>query len=601
MARQRLIENFRVTPQEINFSLLTESTKKTLYEGREYECLAVFTVPISRPGKKNFNERIYTVKLWENVIKNQKEIWDGSFGLMNHPEDEGNPKDGFCVWHNLRFNEDKTLVIADMYLFGEWGKHAVDAMRAGGRIGLSSSGFGDMEEDGITVKSDFTIERVADWVLNPSYQVFGSIDDEIDQPKTVKEKAITNKLLDESVQENTMKDKISEAEARSLRLNIKNLMKEASLTENLEEKITQYDEILSFIENVEGFSDIVEKATAARTEAKTELIALAEKGKQLDTVKAESDKTSSELNEKVSTVMRELNEIKSKYEIATKMLDEQKQYVLTLKEMYENVIAEKNGMVTAKDYKEAVSYSESLEKEIAELKNKISLLRKNPKQEGDSMRRVKKSTLKTRKNEDIYVDDYEDEFVEDEFVDDDLYLDDDMMEEPVFESKKKKIEKKKKKEADPEDDDDEELEEEEDEEEDEEEEDKKESSKKSKTTKKKKEADPEDDEEELEEEEDDSEEDDSEEDDEKEESMFSNRADIREYYQDLVESNPNVAKIKSQILKCKTLFEAQKTYLNLKDLVESVTSTKNERTISESVKGTYDSSSIKSLIRKGWR
>ena len=45
---------------------------------------------------------------------------------------------------------------------------------------------------------------------------------------------------------------------------------------------------------------------------------------------------------------------------------------------------------------------------------------------------------------------------------------------------------------------------------------------------------------------------------------------IRDYYEDLLLENPNVEKIKEEILGCGTLFEAQKKYLNLKDLVEDI-------------------------------
>lgn len=51
-------------------------------------------------------------------------------------------------------------------------------LQAGGDVGLSSSGFGDFEADGKTVDPDsFELERYFDWVLEPSYSVFGTLDD----------------------------------------------------------------------------------------------------------------------------------------------------------------------------------------------------------------------------------------------------------------------------------------------------------------------------------------------------------------------------------------------------------------------------------------
>jgi len=63
-----------------------------------------------------------------------------------------------------------------------------------------------------------------------------------------------------------------------------------------------------------------------------------------------------------------------------------------------------------------------------------------------------------------------------------------------------------------------------------------------------------------------------EEDSERGEYNFRNNQSIREYYNDLVEENPEVKRIKNYILNSKTLMEAQNTYLKFKDLVEDIPS-----------------------------
>jgi hypothetical protein len=73
---------------------------------------------------------------------------------------------------------------------------------------------------------------------------------------------------------------------------------------------------------------------------------------------------------------------------------------------------------------------------------------------------------------------------------------------------------------------------------------------------------------------------------------------------ELIEQNPANRKIKNQILKCKTLFEAQKTYLDLMDFVEKTPSAYKSR-LSETAK-TYGGVQVSNdqprnnLVRKGW-
>ena len=54
-------------------------------------------------------------------------------------------------------------------------------LEAGGKIGLSTSGFGEFKEDNQTIDPDtYELERVADFVFNPSFQVYGENSDRLD-------------------------------------------------------------------------------------------------------------------------------------------------------------------------------------------------------------------------------------------------------------------------------------------------------------------------------------------------------------------------------------------------------------------------------------
>ena len=65
---------------------------------------------------------------------------------------------------------------------------------------------------------------------------------------------------------------------------------------------------------------------------------------------------------------------------------------------------------------------------------------------------------------------------------------------------------------------------------------------------------------------------------------FQDTEGIKKYYRDLYEENPKVARIKEEILKQKTITEAQRTYLLLKDFLEETPSVyKGKKAILEEI------------------
>jgi len=143
-------------------------------------------LPISRFDFINQNRRRYSKDLWEKVINNQRDIWEGCVGLADHPAQGADPsfKDSAVIWNNLSLDETNKLVWADAIFVGEMGRLAEDILESGGKVGLSTAGLGDLEKvtehvDGNymefydVIPDEFIIERVADLVPNPSQDVFG--------------------------------------------------------------------------------------------------------------------------------------------------------------------------------------------------------------------------------------------------------------------------------------------------------------------------------------------------------------------------------------------------------------------------------------------
>ena len=155
--------------------------KKLKEEGAGQE-RKLWKFPVSRFGNVNGNGRVYTEQLWCNVINNQKETWQGGCGLADHPMDDADPgqfKTSAIVWLDAIVDTANKLIWAIGTFVGEYGRLAQEIIEAGGRIGFSSSGFGETLSDGKTVDPDtYIIERLADIVTNPSQSVFGDISSE---------------------------------------------------------------------------------------------------------------------------------------------------------------------------------------------------------------------------------------------------------------------------------------------------------------------------------------------------------------------------------------------------------------------------------------
>ena len=119
-----------------------------------------YWVPISFYNKKNLNKRIYNRALWDNVINKQRGTYVGSPMLADHPQgdNDGNPKDICGVWLDGKIGEPDENGIGMVYGLlvpsGTLGRDLMDHLKNGLRIGTSSSGFGRLLPDGVTVVPD---------------------------------------------------------------------------------------------------------------------------------------------------------------------------------------------------------------------------------------------------------------------------------------------------------------------------------------------------------------------------------------------------------------------------------------------------------------
>jgi hypothetical protein len=510
--RQRLIENFSLHSKSIKEIPL----KEKLIESNGMELIAKrkFRCPVSRYDYENLNGRIYSKKLWEKVIKEQKDIWEGCPCLADHPtgDDSGSVRNIVGIWNNLHFGESKdNLLYADITFVGDLGQKAIDVMEAGGRVGFSSSGFGDLKEDSKYIdEATYQIERISDWVLTPSQEVYGYIDDELKE--TIKEEInILDKTSTNIVEENIITEKskekhmLNEIEKKNFKMGVNNLKKSALAESDLSKKLTLFKEIVEYTQDVEEGKDIFTEATKEIEIIEGKIAELAKKGEKLDEAVSKVDEVSKQ-KEKVETVLTEkekvLTKVSEKYEVAKSMLEDLRIREKNIKKMYEISIAEKNGMVSAEDYVKLNEYSESLEDKLNSLK--------------DEIRKIKKENMILKRKLESDDEDEDDE--------------EDKVDEKKKKEKQEYLRLKRKFEADKKDDkedDDEEIDD-----------DDTNAERMAKVRAAKKDS-----------------------------YNFRNDNEVMEYYLDIKKHNPNVVKIKETILECKTVKEASHRYMTLKDLI----------------------------------
>ena len=316
-ASQAVRESFKAIPQRLTESassdtlikkamkLRESATDKELFDkvisklkeagaGNERK---LWKFPVSRFGNKNGNGRIYPRKLWENVIENQRSVWQGGCGLADHPiadDDPGEFKTSAIVWLDMMIDDANKLIWAIGTFVGEYGRLAQEIIEAGGRVGFSSSGFGELDQfDRTTINPDtYQIERVADIVTNPSQSVFGDIgnaheDTNVEYskqavvesqqlPKSKILKENTNMATVNAIKENTQAPKeMSKMEKAIILKYVENMTSEAEKIKNPADRLRETNKILEMVTE-SGDEELREKVTESLIQARNDLTQMIE-------------------------------------------------------------------------------------------------------------------------------------------------------------------------------------------------------------------------------------------------------------------------------------------------------------------------------------
>ena len=286
----RFVESFSCSNKlikKVDSSVIRESLTKIpsrIRESINSDVPEGWWVPISHYGNyKNGNGRIYNRKLWENVINNQRDVYIGSPMLCDHPEGDkdGNPKDICGVWLDCKMGKANADGIGIVYGLlipsGRLGEDLKDHLKNGLKVGTSSSGFGKLMGDNMTVDPDtYQIERLADFVLTPSQGTYFSWDESsntiedkihesLDEEDTTMYESTTNNF-----KENIVKDsKFTKLEEKKFRKDMESFLEDANKITDPTARLEELKEIRSYFEDgiCPDLKEKVEKKIAEEEEA----------------------------------------------------------------------------------------------------------------------------------------------------------------------------------------------------------------------------------------------------------------------------------------------------------------------------------------------
>lgn len=375
---------------------LTEKVALVEFANQSFTPLSAFYIPVWRLDQKNRNGRVYEYALGEKICKENKVtgVLDG------HPSDDHEVRidEVIAVAKNPKIENtsEGPIMFVEVYIIDKtYDERIRRATELGMTFEQSSSGFGELDKDNKVITESYILERYCDLLVqDSSYQVGFGKENAILHNKTenleqkTQENSSTNykndtriiaeKSDDGEKEKSIMADNtLISFEDKIIKRNIKSNLREALKLEDPKARVTELKEIATFFGDFSDRSvgsDLESELKESLEAAENEILELAEKGKELDTVIKEKEETVSSLDEAKARI-KELEEsevsLKEKLELTNKKLDfafeemdKSKETYLGLKELYERKSAEVNTLVDPENY---VELAESHKKSEAKL------------------------------------------------------------------------------------------------------------------------------------------------------------------------------------------------------------------------------------------
>lgn len=129
---------------------------------------------------RNFNGRIYPTALAQRIVEEAKV----TLSLDNHPHNELDIgfKDVRAITKNPQIQDG--FLVVDVHFVDELYANRLEAiLELGGKIGVSSFGYGTLDSDNVVEVETYELVRYLDFVINPSNQIYIKNKLEVEQPE----------------------------------------------------------------------------------------------------------------------------------------------------------------------------------------------------------------------------------------------------------------------------------------------------------------------------------------------------------------------------------------------------------------------------------
>jgi hypothetical protein len=314
-----LIESSSFNAEFIKQNLVIFEEKK-LFEskGKNFEALAVIkNVPISK-FTKNSNGRVYPKTLWERIYKAR--LAEGNLALADHPtsDSDGSVTAVWGVWHEMKVTNSD--VRADLYLIEE---KPLKILKAGGRLGTSSVGFGELDPlDNCTVLAEsYELERLADIVLTPSQGTYFENSLISKEAPYLESGPLESESKIKKEDTNIMDKRFIELNAQN---HVKSKLREAKKSENYTEALELLNEAKDYVTKLEE-SPLITQLVGQLDSGITEIQTKIEDKSKLQESKIVSVETSyKELTEKYTKLQEDHDKMLKILEVAKEESEEKK-------------------------------------------------------------------------------------------------------------------------------------------------------------------------------------------------------------------------------------------------------------------------------------
>lgn len=194
--------------QHSNLSPLSESQIKEEEGSQDDHIVGGFRVPVWRLDVPNANGRTYTSELASRIASEGKT----TLSLDGHPQDETSVsyEDVKAIGKNPHIEDGKLWADA-LFVDEAYFNKIQKIVQNGGKVGLSSSGFGLIDDNGVVEPDSYELDRYFDFVLHPAAHLY------VEQHSSPSDTTASPSSAEEDDESDSAESQVSEEEVEMIK------------------------------------------------------------------------------------------------------------------------------------------------------------------------------------------------------------------------------------------------------------------------------------------------------------------------------------------------------------------------------------------------